>query len=63
MLLGKSWNRREKKEGDKITPKGIFKITGIYYRADRIKNIITSIKKIKITKARSIGIKSWVYKK
>ena len=48
--LGKAGIEEKKKEGDKITPKGIFKIMRIYYRADRIKNIITSIKKIKIKK-------------
>jgi L,D-peptidoglycan transpeptidase YkuD (ErfK/YbiS/YcfS/YnhG family) len=48
--LGKAGIEEKKKEGDNITPKGIFKITGIYYRADRIKNITTSIKKIKIKK-------------
>jgi L,D-peptidoglycan transpeptidase YkuD (ErfK/YbiS/YcfS/YnhG family) len=48
--LGKAGIEEKKKEGDNITPKGTFKITGIYYRADRIKNITTSIKKIKIKK-------------
>ena len=48
--LGKSGIRKKKKEGDNITPKGIFKITSIYYRPDRIKKISTQLKKIKITK-------------
>jgi len=48
--LGKAGIKKKGKEGDNITPKGIFKITRIYYRADKIKNITTSIKKIKIKK-------------
>jgi L,D-peptidoglycan transpeptidase YkuD (ErfK/YbiS/YcfS/YnhG family) len=49
--LGKAGIKKKEKEGDNITPIGIFKITKIYYRADRIKNITTSIKKIKIKKS------------
>ena len=45
--LGKAGIKRKGKEGDNITPKGIFKITKIYYRSDKIKNIATSIRKIK----------------
>jgi L,D-peptidoglycan transpeptidase YkuD (ErfK/YbiS/YcfS/YnhG family) len=48
--LGKGGIRKKKKEGDNITPRGIFKITSIYYRPDRIKKISTQLKKIKITK-------------
>jgi len=48
--LGKSGVNKKIKEGDGITPKGVFKITKIYYRADKIKIIKTNIKKIKITK-------------
>jgi L,D-peptidoglycan transpeptidase YkuD (ErfK/YbiS/YcfS/YnhG family) len=48
--LGKSGIKKKIKEGDCITPKGIFKITKIYYRADKIKKINTIIKKIKIKK-------------
>ena len=48
--LGKAGIRKKEKEGDNVTPKGIFKITSIYYRPDRIKNIITAEKKIKIKK-------------
>jgi L,D-peptidoglycan transpeptidase YkuD (ErfK/YbiS/YcfS/YnhG family) len=51
--LGKAGIKRKVKEGDNITPKGIFKITKIYYRPDKIKDIVTPIKKIKIKK--SIG--------
>ena len=48
--LGKAGIKRKVKEGDNITPKGIFKITKIYYRSDKIKDIVTPIKKIKIKK-------------
>ena len=48
--LGKAGIKKKEKEGDNVTPKGIFKITSMYYRPDRIKNIITTIKKIKIKK-------------
>jgi L,D-peptidoglycan transpeptidase YkuD (ErfK/YbiS/YcfS/YnhG family) len=47
--LGKAGVNKKIKEGDNITPKGVFKITKIYYRADKIKMIKTNIKKIKIT--------------
>ena len=48
--LGKAGVNKKIKEGDNVTPKGIFKITKIYYRADKIKSIKTKIKKIKIRK-------------
>jgi L,D-peptidoglycan transpeptidase YkuD (ErfK/YbiS/YcfS/YnhG family) len=48
--LGKAGIKRKGREGDNITPKGIFKIIKIYYRSDKIKNITSSIKKIKIKK-------------
>jgi L,D-peptidoglycan transpeptidase YkuD (ErfK/YbiS/YcfS/YnhG family) len=48
--LGKAGIRKKEKEGDNVTPKGIFKITKIYYRHNKIKNIKTLIKKIKIKK-------------
>ena len=48
--LGKAGVNKKIKEGDNITPKGVFKITKIYYRADKNKIIKTNIKKIKITK-------------
>jgi L,D-peptidoglycan transpeptidase YkuD (ErfK/YbiS/YcfS/YnhG family) len=48
--LGKAGIKRKGKEGDNITPIGIFKIINIYYRSDKIKNITTSIRKIKIKK-------------
>ena len=38
------------KEGDLITPKGIYKITKIFLRKDRIKNFRTKIKTFPIKK-------------
>jgi len=48
--LGKSGIKKKIKEGDNITPIGIFEITKIYYRPDKVKKIKTSIQKIKIKK-------------
>ena len=48
--LGEAGIKKKEKEGDSITPKGTFKIINIYYRPDRIKNIKTDLKKIKIKK-------------
>ena len=48
--LGKNGIKKKIKEGDKITPKGIFKIIKIYYRHDKIRWLKTSIRKIKIKK-------------
>jgi len=48
--LGKGGVKKKIKEGDNITPKGIYKITKVYYRADRIKKIKLSIQIIKIKK-------------
>ena len=38
VVLGKRFNNK-KKEGDKKTPKGIFKIENLYFRKDRKKTI------------------------
>jgi L,D-peptidoglycan transpeptidase YkuD (ErfK/YbiS/YcfS/YnhG family) len=48
--LGKAGIKKKKKEGDNITPEGTFKIIKVYYRPDKIKNFVTSIKKKKIKK-------------
>ena len=48
--LGKKGIKNKLREGDKITPKGIFKTGNLYYRHDKIKNLRTQLKKIKITK-------------
>ena len=42
--LGKSGLKKNKKEGDKATPCGIFTFGKLYYRADRIKKIKTQLK-------------------
>ena len=43
-VLGRSGIRKNKKEGDKTTPKGIFSLGNLYYRADRIKKVDTYLK-------------------
>ena len=48
--LGRGGIKRKIKEGDNITPKGTYRITKLYYRADRIKKIETLLKKIEIKK-------------
>jgi L,D-peptidoglycan transpeptidase YkuD (ErfK/YbiS/YcfS/YnhG family) len=48
--LGKAGIGNKKKEGDNITPKGLYKIVKIYYRKDRIKKVSSKLKLIKITK-------------
>jgi len=48
--LGKAGIGEKRKEGDKITPKGTYKIVSIYYRSDRIKKISSKFKLIKIKK-------------
>ena len=42
--LGKSGIKKNKTEGDKTTPQGIFSLGKLYYRADRIKKIDTHLK-------------------
>jgi L,D-peptidoglycan transpeptidase YkuD (ErfK/YbiS/YcfS/YnhG family) len=42
--LGKNGIKIKKREGDKITPKGIYKIVKVYFRKDRIKKISTRIR-------------------
>ena len=48
--IGKRGIGNKKKEGDLITPKGIYKVKYVLYRKDRVKNIKTKIKKIIIRK-------------
>ena len=43
-VLGKLGIKKNKKEGDKTTPGGIFSLGKLYYRADRIKKIDTRLK-------------------
>ena len=48
--VGKKGLTFKKKEGDKKTPKGVFEIGNLFFRADRIKKPQTSLKCIKIKK-------------
>tara|TARA_Y100000992_G_C21105941_1_gene414899 strand:- start:175 stop:666 length:492 start_codon:yes stop_codon:yes gene_type:complete len=48
--IGKKGVGFKKKEGDLITPKGVYKIKNIFYRKDRVKNLKTKIKTIVINK-------------
>ena len=48
--VGKKGFTRNKREGDKKTPKGIYEIENLYFREDRKKKPSTSIKCIKIKK-------------
>ena len=47
--VGKSGTKTNKIEGDKSTPKGIFLLKEVYYRADRIKNLKTKLNLKKIS--------------
>ena len=48
--IGKKGISYKKKEGDLITPKGLYKIKYVLYRKDRIKKVKSKIKKIIIKK-------------
>jgi L,D-peptidoglycan transpeptidase YkuD (ErfK/YbiS/YcfS/YnhG family) len=48
--LGKNGVTKNKIEGDKCTPSGIYRLKQVFYRADRINKITTNLKKIKIKK-------------
>ena len=48
--IGKKGSTNNKIEGDKKTPKGIFKIENLYFREDRIKKPLTLLRCIKIKK-------------
>ena len=37
--IGKNGIKLKKNEGDKTTPKGIFSLNKLYYRADRVPNL------------------------
>ena len=47
--IGKKGSTRNKKEGDKKTPKGYFKIENLYFRKDRKEKPFTLLKCIQIT--------------
>ena len=46
--IGKNGSTKNKKEGDKKTPKGTFKIENLYFRGDRKPKPTTSLKCIEI---------------
>ena len=48
--IGKRGLTKNKKEGDKKTPIGTFRIENLYYRKDRIKKPVTSLKYVEIKK-------------
>ena len=48
--IGKRGIGNKTKEGDLITPKGVYKVKYILYRKDRVKKIKTKLKKIVIRK-------------
>ena len=48
--IGKKGTTINKKEGDKKTPKGIFELENLYFRKDRIRKPITSLKCLEIKK-------------
>jgi L,D-peptidoglycan transpeptidase YkuD (ErfK/YbiS/YcfS/YnhG family) len=48
--LGKRGIGKKKKEGDFITPIGVYKIKFVLYRKDRVKKLNTSLKKFPIKK-------------
>ena len=41
--IGKNGIKSKKKEGDKCTPKGVFSLGKLYYRADRVRKPTTKI--------------------
>ena len=48
--IGKKGSTKNKKEGDKKTPAGTFKIENLYFRKDRMKKPSTSLKCVEIKK-------------
>ncbi len=48
--IGKNGSTKNKKEGDKKTPKGTFEIENLYFRQDRIEKPFTLLKCISIKK-------------
>ena len=48
--VGKRGLTKNKKEGDKKTPRGTFKIENLYFRKDRLKKPLTLLKCIEIKK-------------
>ena len=48
--LGKKGIKKKVKEGDNVTPKGKYKIIKFFYRADKLKKVVTVLKKVNIKK-------------
>ena len=48
--LGKHGIAKNKREGDKKTPAGVFSLGKVFYRKDKIKNLKTKLKKVIIKK-------------
>ncbi len=48
--IGSKGSTKNKKEGDKKTPKGTFQIENLYFRKDRLKKPLTVLKCIEIKK-------------
>ena len=48
--LGKRGIGNKRREGDKITPHGLFKIKYVLFRKDRVKNLHTKLSKMNIAK-------------
>ena len=48
--IGKNGLTKNKKEGDKKTPKGKFQIEHLYFRKDRLEKPLTSLKCVRIKK-------------
>ena len=46
--IGKTGISKQKKEGDLATPKGNYSFIRLLYRKDRVKNLISKLKKIPI---------------
>ena len=55
--IGKKGRTNQKKEGDLRTPKGIFKIGSLFYRADREKKPETKIKINILKKKKNLFLK------
>jgi len=49
--IGKKGSTKNKREGDKKTPIGVFKLGNLYYREDRISKPKTKLRCIKISKS------------
>ena len=60
--IGKRGSTKKKKEGDKKTPKGTFKIENLYFRKDRKNKPTTLLDCVKIRKI-WVGVMIYVFRK